>query len=172
VFTSAPTLPTKVITDSWDVNVAEKTEMDAGTDPFGKTPFDFGYPTATQSYTFASGDQPLGDLSWFDMTVGVKDQLNSALPANFKLLQNYPNPFNPTTTISYQIANESNVELTIYNSLGQLVKTLVSTNQPAGNYSVSWDGTNNIGSRVSSGIYFYRLNTKEFLSVKKMIMLK
>jgi hypothetical protein len=171
-FTSAPALPTQVIIDNWDVNVTEKTEMDQGTDPFGKSPFDFSYPTTTQSYTYASGGQPLGDISWFGMFVGVNDQPGSAVPVNFKLLQNYPNPFNPTTTISYQISKASNVKLNIYNSLGQLVKTLVNANQSAGSYSVNWDGKNESGSKVSSGIYFYRLNTPDFMNVKKMIMLK
>jgi FlgD Ig-like domain len=171
-FTAAPALPTKVITDSWDVNVTEKTEMDQGTDPFGKTPFDFGYPNSAQSYTYSMSGQPLGDVTWFGMVVGVKDQPGSTLPENYRLFQNYPNPFNPTTTITYQISNASDVKLTVYNSLGQLVKTLVNTNQAAGNYSISWDGTNQAGSKVSSGIYFYRLNTPGFVSVMKMVMLK
>jgi hypothetical protein len=171
-FTSAPALPTQVIADNWDVNVTTKAEMDQGTDPIGKTPFDFGYSTSAQSYTYASGGQPLGDISWFGMAVGVSDQPGSALPENYKLFQNYPNPFNPATTITYQIAKETNVKLAIYNSLGQLVKTLVNSNQSAGNYSISWDGTNELGTKVSSGIYLYRINTSGFTSVKKMIMLK
>ena len=146
--------------------------MDAGTGTFGTIPFDFAYGTSTQSYTYAMSQQPLGDVSWFGLVVGVKDQPGSNLPDNYKLFQNYPNPFNPTTTIKYQLTKESDVRLTVYNSLGQVVKTLVNTHQPAGNYTLNWNGTNQFGSKVSSGIYFYRLDTDGFASVKKMIMLK
>jgi len=83
-------------------------------------------------------------------------------------LQNYPNPFNPTTTITYQLPVVSNVELNIYNLLGQKVATLVSEKQSIGNYKVEWDA-----SSFTSGIYFYRLKTdKGFIQSRKLILLK
>jgi photosystem II stability/assembly factor-like uncharacterized protein len=89
-------------------------------------------------------------------------------PDNFSLYQNYPNPFNPTTTISYQLPVSSEVELCIYNILGQRVTTLVSTTQPAGNYKLRWDATG-----LAGGVYFYRLRTdKGYLQTRKMMLLK
>ena len=89
----------------------------------------------------------------------------------FHLSQNYPNPFNPLTTIDYQIPEEGKVVLGIYNLLGQPIRRLVDTEQDAGDYQVEWDGRDGEGSRVVSGIYFYRLKTGEFVQVKKMVFL-
>ncbi len=132
--------------------------------------YDFSYPATVQSYTAGSDGKPLGSLDWFDISTAVKEKIST--PGNFSLSQNYPNPFNPTTIIKYQIAKESNVSLAIYNTLGQMVKTLVNTIQPAGSYSITWNGTNQAGLKLSSGIYFYRLNAGNFVVVKKMMMLK
>ncbi len=88
-------------------------------------------------------------------------------PTQFTLSQNYPNPFNPSTVINFAIANESNVTLNIYNALGQKVAELVNGNMSAGNYKASFDATN-----LSSGIYFYRLSAGDFVSIKKMMLLK
>jgi len=92
----------------------------------------------------------------------------------FNLSQNYPNPFNPSTTIKYQIANlkPQNTTLQIFNSLGQLVRTLVNTEQSQGEFSVVWNGLDNNGNAVSSGIYFYKLIHGDFVSSKKLIKLK
>ncbi|NIT55543.1 MAG: T9SS type A sorting domain-containing protein, partial [Aliifodinibius sp.] len=81
----------------------------------------------------------------------------------YKLFQNYPNPFNPTTTINYQLPIRTKVELTIYNLLGQQIKTLVDSKQIAGDYKVQWDGSNDAGRQVASGIYVYRLKTEGFV---------
>jgi hypothetical protein len=89
------------------------------------------------------------------------------LPVRFELKQNYPNPFNPVTTISYQLAIKSDVNLSIYNILGQKVATLVSENQQPGEYSIRWDA-----SQLSSGFYFYRIVAGDFVSAKKMLLLK
>ena len=94
------------------------------------------------------------------------------IPTEFKLAQNYPNPFNPSTVINYSLPKNSLVTIKIYNLLGQEVKTLVSHEMSAGNYSVEWNGESNTGSRVASGIYIYRITAGAFTSSKKMIMLK
>jgi hypothetical protein len=89
------------------------------------------------------------------------------------LAQNYPNPFNPTTTIKYEIKQQAHVSLKIYNVAGQLVKTLVNEVQKPDNVKpVEWRGINNAGQRVSSGVYFYKLVTKDFTQTKKMVLLK
>jgi len=89
------------------------------------------------------------------------------LPDNYTLSQNYPNPFNPVTTISYRLPRKSEVNLSIYNARGEVVQHLLDSRQDAGAYTVTWDA-----SQVSSGIYFYRLQTQEFTDVKKCVVLK
>jgi hypothetical protein len=90
----------------------------------------------------------------------------------FIVQQNYPNPFNPETTIEYAVQQSSRVELQIYNTLGQLVKTLVDDYKTTGEYSVVWDGKDSFGQAVPSGNYFYQIKMGEFISAKKMILLK
>ena len=92
--------------------------------------------------------------------------------SNISELSNFPNPFNPTTTISYSIPEESNIELSIYNTKGQKVKTLISNQLPAGSHSAIWNGRDSNYKRVSSGIYFYKLKAGDYQKVEKMILLK
>lgn len=96
----------------------------------------------------------------------------AAVPTEFALAQNYPNPFNPSTTIKYQIANEGNVSLDIWNLQGQKIRSLVAKEQKAGYYSVVWDGRNEAGQTVSSGLYLYRVQTGSFVATHKMLMIK
>ena len=94
-------------------------------------------------------------------------------PEVFALANNYPNPFNPATTIQYALPQATDVELTVYNVVGQAVRTLVAEHQSAGRYVVEWDATNDSGHSLSSGMYFYRLQAGgEFREVKKMLLLK
>lgn len=95
-----------------------------------------------------------------------------ALPFEYDLSQNYPNPFNPVTTIKYQLPEVTEVNLTVYNQLGQVVKTLVKTEQEAGYYKVQWNGTNDFGRQIASGVYLFRIQAGSFVDVKKMIFLK
>ena len=100
------------------------------------------------------------------------DEASAQKPGSFDLLQNFPNPFNPTTTIKFDLPNSSNVTLKIYNLLGQEERTLVSGNKQAGYHTVIWDGKNNQGAAVSSGVYLYRLQTGEYSKTMKLMMLK
>ncbi len=93
-------------------------------------------------------------------------------PMNFTLEQNYPNPFNPTTTIEYSIAKAQNVRLVIYNALGQKVRTLVNGVQSAGTHRFIWNGKNERGLNVPSGLYFYRLEGDHQVVTKKMILIR
>ena len=97
---------------------------------------------------------------------------NPPATAMFTLSGNYPNPFNPSTTISYSIPTDGNVELIVYNIRGQKVKTLVKGTQPAGVYNVTWNGKDENGRSVSSGVYFYKLRSSGKTAVKKMLLLK
>ncbi|MEO8399905.1 MAG: T9SS type A sorting domain-containing protein, partial [Ignavibacteriaceae bacterium] len=94
------------------------------------------------------------------------------IPSEYKLEQNYPNPFNPTTNIKYQIPEDKHVSLKIYNIIGQLVKVLVDDNQATGSYSIQWDGRDNHGAAISSGVYLYRIEAGDFVTNKKMIYMK
>lgn len=100
------------------------------------------------------------------------------IPETFNISQNYPNPFNPVTTIKYQLPTASKTKLEIYNILGQKVKTLVDAQQPADYYTLRWDGTNNHGTQVGSGLYIYRLiaeaadGSESFVEVKKMPLIR
>lgn len=94
------------------------------------------------------------------------------LPDNFELKQNYPNPFNPSTTIEFQIPRRQFVTLSIYNTLGQKIRTLLSKELSAGSYSLEWDGKNAGGKIVASGVYLYKLDSESFRESKKMVLLK
>jgi hypothetical protein len=101
----------------------------------------------------------------------VRDGMGS-LPTKFKLYFNYPNPFNPTTTIKFDIPKSSLVRLEVYNVLGVLVKTLVDEQKEQGSYSVAWDGMDNSGTQISSGLYFYKLTTEKGCRTNKAILIK
>jgi hypothetical protein len=98
--------------------------------------------------------------------------VNKVIPTAFALHPNYPNPFNPTTNISFALPIDSKVSLKLYNVAGQLVRTLVNETMPAGNHTVTWDGSNSNGEKVASGIYFYKLNAGDFSKTMKMVMTK
>jgi hypothetical protein len=111
------------------------------------------------------------DTILIDVVTGVADR-NDSVPSEFALFQNYPNPFNPETTIQYQVPERSEVKLLIFNFLGQRVATLVDEVQSMGDYSVQWDGKDDTGKAVASGVYLYRLQTNQFVQVKKLALLR
>jgi hypothetical protein len=94
------------------------------------------------------------------------------LPADFSLSQNYPNPFNPTTSISYTLPDAKHVDIAVYNIKGDRVKQLVSGHQDAGQFNISWDATNAVGQKVTTGVYFYRINAGELTETKKMTLMQ
>ncbi len=109
----------------------------------------------------------LDDLA-FDVsfTTSIDDE-QDILAGEFELLQNYPNPFNPSTSISFNLPKASNVELVIYNQLGQAVSTVVNTRLNAGAHSYEWNAGD-----LPSGVYFYRLNAEGFSATKKMVLIR
>ena len=94
------------------------------------------------------------------------------IPEVFELHQNYPNPFNPITILRYDLPKDANVSITIYNMMGRQVSTLVSSQQNVGFKSVRWNATNDKGASVSAGIYLYQIQAGEYISTKKMVLLK
>ena len=115
---------------------------------------------------------------WNFFTLVVEDSSNIHIenegqhPTAFALLQNYPNPFNPTTTLRYDIPENSHVTITIYDMLGRQVKTLINQTQDSGFKSVIWDATNDYGKPVSAGVYLYQIQAGEFVQTRKMVLLK
>jgi TolB protein len=110
--------------------------------------------------------------SWGRIKVptNVKDNFGE-LPKDIMLHQNYPNPFNPTTTIRYDVTENSELKLKIYDQLGRLIKTLVDDLKAPGNYAATWDGTDKMGRQVTSGLYFYRMTSGAFSQTHKAILL-
>jgi hypothetical protein len=104
----------------------------------------------------------------------VEKQSNGipVIPLEYSLSQNFPNPFNPVTTIQYSLANSGTVNLEIFNILGQKVRTMVNGPQRIGEYSVTWDGKDNHGILLSTGIYYYQIQANTYRSVKKMTFIK
>jgi hypothetical protein len=100
------------------------------------------------------------------------DDDKAPLPTAFALGQNYPNPFNPTTTIEYEVPTAGAVKLEIFNLLGEVVATLTDEYREAGFYSVQWQGKDDAGRTLGSGVYVYRLKSGSFVTVKKMVLLK
>ena len=114
----------------------------------------------------------VGDLS-HEISLRATDvEKLAGLPTDFSLEQNYPNPFNPTTQISFALPNVSFVRITVYNVSGELVKTLVNDEMSAGIYTMTWNGTDDFGRSVSSGVYIYRMQADKFVNARKMVLLK
>ena len=102
----------------------------------------------------------------------VRATVVSGAPAEWKLFGNSPNPFNPATTIRYALKASAHTRLTVYNSLGQTVRTLLDDRQEAGTHEVVWDGCDDRGNRVSSGIYLYTLRAGGFYKTMKMLLMQ
>jgi hypothetical protein len=107
------------------------------------------------------------ELLRFGVTTGVSEPIASNQPSDFRLSQNYPNPFNPSTKIEFSVPKNSRVVLKVYNALGVEVATVVDEQMSTGTYRVRFDG-----SRLASGIYFYRLKSGDFVASKKMILIR
>jgi len=102
----------------------------------------------------------------------IEENEQRVIPEHFALYQNYPNPFNPTTTIEFSLPSSSDVDISIYNILGRKVNNLLNKNLSAGIHSIQWDGLNDNGKHVSTGIYFYKITAGSLSDTKKMVLLK
>jgi hypothetical protein len=121
----------------------------------------------------SAGDKASAFIAaWTKHATAVEETPESALPTGFNLSQNYPNPFNPETRIEFSLPHTGQVTIEIYNILGQKVKTLVNERLSAGKKTVTWDGTDDSGALVSSGVYLYRIKPGDFVEAKKMVLLR
>jgi hypothetical protein len=103
----------------------------------------------------------------------LPDSHDTFAPEKFELFQNYPNPFNPETTIHYQLAQSGKVSIQIYNVNGQLIRTLLNTEQPAGFYTTKWNGKDDAGKQMGTGVYFCLLKTNnDQTQINKMMLIK
>ena len=107
-----------------------------------------------------------------DFVFNTAEAILNDIPEKFSLSQNYPNPFNPVTRMDYTLPKRSRVVISIYNVLGQEVKTIINREQEYGYHSITWDGIDNRGKQMSSGIYFARMNSNSFSQTKKMLLVK
>jgi hypothetical protein len=99
-------------------------------------------------------------------------EIEPVLQAAFGLGQNYPNPFNSSTRIKFSLPKREHLQLTIYDILGREVRTLIDDDRPAGNYDIFWDGRNNDGDDIASGVYLYQIRTSDFASTRKLLLIK
>ncbi len=159
-------------------NLGFEVERKSESNNWSKIGFVPGYGTTleTKNYTFADNNilpgtytyrikqiDHSGTITYYQLSESVE----ISFPEVFELLQNYPNPFNPVTNIKYSIAMESSVKLIVFNSIGQEVAVLVNESQQPGVYTVNFDA-----SSLSSGVYFYKLTAGDFISTRKMLLLK
>jgi choice-of-anchor B domain-containing protein len=125
---------------------------------------------------FNSGKILISDIEtglyvvYFEGATAIKGKPNQL--SDYSLGENYPNPFNPSTTIAYQVPGSSDVRIDIYNMLGQKIRTLLNDRKGPGTHEAIWDGRNDGGAQVGSGVYLYRMVAGDFVQVRKMILMK
>jgi hypothetical protein len=130
--------------------------------------------TVSPSYDANGNPLPISNANFSinpSSTTGV-DDASATMPTVYELRQNYPNPFNPSTRISFSVPVQEKASLVIYNILGQKVATLFEGTVEAGVHAMTWNGTNDAGRSVASGVYFYQIRTGNFFATKKMVLLK
>ena len=135
---------------------------------FGEIEWDVSVRDTMVEVTSENGALTLG----VNASAAVLSINGELLPEVFSLHQNYPNPFNPVTKLRYDLPENGHVNITIYDMLGREVKTLINQTQDAGYRSIIWDATNDYGKPVSAGIYLYQIQVGEYISTKKMVLLK
>ncbi|MEL6821814.1 MAG: T9SS type A sorting domain-containing protein, partial [Calditrichota bacterium] len=151
-------------------------QVDIANEPSGNGTFLHGqFQVRFRNIAGASGvpndDWFIDDVRLLETAVGIGDEGLSEV-TRFELVGNYPNPFNPSTSIQYTLPQRSDVVITIYNTLGQQIRTLLRENRNAGFHEVKWNGLDDVGQQVVSGIYFYRLQAADFVQTRKMMLLK
>jgi photosystem II stability/assembly factor-like uncharacterized protein len=168
-FISSSSYTIKAELNDWDTNdsatIRNKIYGNVDFSPF----LDYCSPP-TPYYPVICSNLPPSDPTISPCKIAVTNE--EKIPKSFSVSQNYPNPFNPQTVIKYDLPEAGLVRITIYNLLGQKVRTLVDEDQETGYKSVNWDGKDDWGEEVATGIYFYKIKAGDFALVKKMVLLK
>ena len=156
--------------------------IEPGNGPILEIEVQFQNNLTNPSVVFMFDDVSAGDINttpimaWadgFGQYINTLDVVTeNTVPNRYFLHPNYPNPFNPSTIISYDIANDSRVELNVFDMRGRLIKNLVNQNQSVGRYNVIWNGSDNLGNIVSAGVYIYKLNAGVEIFSRKMVLMK
>lgn len=137
----------------------------------GNTQYNFkGVLDDIRIYNYALSYNNIQSL--YDFVNNVEDELDNQTPQQFNLVQNYPNPFNSQTKIKFEIPISSKIRVDIFNILGQKVRTLLNDQKEPGYYSINWNGQNDFGEAVNSGIYLLKLSSELYSSAMKMVLLK
>jgi hypothetical protein len=108
----------------------------------------------------------------YDVTTDIADVSNPAKPEDYVLGCNYPNPFNPVTTIGYRVPGRNRVRIMVYDACGRHVRTLVDAWRPTGLHNVMWDGRNETGRQMASGVYFYQMTSGDYVQTRRMLLMK
>ena len=130
-----------------------------------------GNPTRAFAFGTYNANAEYDNAYVYDDTPASKETL-AFQPETYRLWNNHPNPFNPETTIVYEVPEETAVQLDIYNLLGQPIRTLIAQRHKPGRYRVEWDGRDQAGRAMASGVYFYRLQADRHSDVRKMTLLR
>lgn len=150
-------------------------KLDPGVNNVEINPVEMEFPNHSLTYYYNdySSGRPVVKSVQPEVEAGQVFYSNpTAMPTKFALHQNSPNPFNPTTKIAYDMPAAGDVKISVFNVLGQHVSDLVDGYNEAGSYEVIWDGKDQAGEQVASGVYFYRIKTEQFSETKKMLLLK
>ena len=131
--------------------------------------FNEGTGTVVADASSNSNTATIYGATWYEDKLSI---IAEGIPTQFALHENYPNPFNPSTTLRFDLPEVSDITLTIYNMLGQKVKTFNMQSTPAGYHSVTWNATNDYGEQVGAGVYLYQLRANQFVKTRKMVLLK
>ena len=134
--------------------------------------YDASYSSSSVAATHCTHGGPVGATRWMDHAESLDTDNSINLPKAFALKQNYPNPFNPSTDIVFDLEKSSTINLTVFNVLGQKVKVLANGSKQAGTHTVNWDGRDEMGATVSTGLYFYTLTDGNNSVTKKMALMK
>ena len=159
-----------IIERSLDINFASPEIIEVVEPIYSDAISEFGQ---TNYYRLISVDHAGNRSGYSDIVEATLLSIDDgSLPSVFTLHQNHPNPFNPTTQIRYDLPNDAMVNITIYDMMGRMIKTLVNAQQPAGYRLAQWDATNDYGETVAAGLYLYTIQTGNFIQTNKMVLLK
>ena len=165
-----------VLSDTWEYNIGCNTWTRLADLPVGLTQAAAAVVDTQSNHVLLFGgmksDSTVSGKTYMYLREGTGVEQVERTPMEFCLSQNYPNPFNPGTNIRFALQKDSHVNLLIYNILGQEIKTLVDKKMDAGYHVVSWDSRDKNGNEAASGVYFYRIEAKEFSQTKNMIILR